>query len=99
MVRLGALVGGGNVPKGVDGDDHAGQVAGESCDGLGSGERDIDGVVAERGPGVEQARDGVGLASAYPVVSTSAPTPVAGTGSDRTGWVVLPVVPVVPLAA
>ncbi|MDT0197137.1 hypothetical protein Q9R30_17435 [Arthrobacter sp. AB6] len=50
-----------------------GQVAGESCDGLGSGERDIDGVVAERGAGVEQARDGVGLASAYPVVSTSGP--------------------------
>lgn len=61
MVRLGALMGGGNVLKGVDGDDNAGKFAGESCEGLGSVERDVDGVVAERGAGVEQARDGVGL--------------------------------------
>lgn len=73
MVRLGALVGGGNVPRESTVTIMLGQVAGESCDGLGSGERDIDGVVAERGAGVEQARDGVGLASAYPVVSTSGP--------------------------
>ena len=48
-------LGGVDVLHAVDRDDHGGQFAGQFGEGLGGGERHVEGVVAEGGAGVEQA--------------------------------------------
>ena len=54
-------LGGVDVFHAVDGDDHGGEFAGQFRQGLGRRERHVEGVVAERRAGVEQARHGEGL--------------------------------------
>ncbi len=54
-------LGGVDVFHAVDGDDHGGQFAGQFRQRLGRRQGDVEGVVAERGAGVEQAGHGEGL--------------------------------------